>query len=75
MGPELLPTDHNGDIGQDVSAAEAVEVEQHITSMASERNAAVCCTWHRSPAHKAFRIKYNIWINLIQSMNTCPLGH
>lgn len=41
--PKLLPTDQNGDIGQDVSAAQAVEVEQHITRMASECDAAVCC--------------------------------
>lgn len=52
MGLELLPADHNGDISQDVSDAEPVEVEQHVTGMASEFNAAVCCTWHFVHLHK-----------------------
>lgn len=52
MGLELLPTDHNGDISQDVSAAEPVEVEQHVTGMAGEFNAAVCCTCHFVHLHR-----------------------
>lgn len=54
MGPELLPTNHNGDISQEVSAAESIEIEQHVTSMASEFNAAICCTRHIVHLHKNY---------------------
>lgn len=38
---ELLPVHLDGDVGQDVPAAEAVEVEQDVACMARELNAAI----------------------------------
>lgn len=38
---EMLPIDVYGDVGQDVPAAEAVEVEQDVARVARELNAAI----------------------------------
>lgn len=38
---ELLPVHLDGDVGQDVPAAEAVEVEQDVACVARELNAAI----------------------------------
>jgi hypothetical protein len=42
VSAEALTVNLDCDIRQDISAAEAVEVEQNITSMAGELNAAIC---------------------------------
>lgn len=46
MCTELLPVHQDGDIGEDVSAAQPVEVEQHVAGVARELYAAVCCARH-----------------------------
>lgn len=43
---KLLPSYKNGDVGEDVPAPQAIEVEEHVTCMASELDAAVCCATH-----------------------------
>lgn len=42
----MLPVHLYGDVRQDVPAAEAVEVEQDVTCMACELNAAICSRGH-----------------------------
>lgn len=46
MSMKLLPFHLNGDISQDVPAAEAIEVEQNVASMACELNTAICSHGH-----------------------------
>ena len=46
MCPELLPADQDGDVRQDVSAAQPVQIEQNVTGMARELYAAVCRASH-----------------------------
>lgn len=46
MSVKLLSVHLYGDISQDVPAAEAVEVEQDVTCMACELNAAICSRGH-----------------------------
>ena len=42
MSAEVLTVNLDSDVRQDISAAEAVEVEQNITGMAGKLNAAIC---------------------------------
>lgn len=46
MGTKLLSVDQNGDVCEDISAAQPVQVEQDVAGMACELDAAVCCTRH-----------------------------
>lgn len=46
MGSELLPAHHNDDIGQDVTAPEAIKVEKNVTGMAGELDTAVSRRGH-----------------------------
>lgn len=41
MGSELLTAHHDDNISQDVTAAEAIKVEKHVTGMAGELDTAV----------------------------------
>lgn len=41
MGPELLAAHHDDDIGQDITAPQAIKVEEDVTGMASELDTAV----------------------------------
>lgn len=43
---KLLSVDQDGDVGENISAAQPVQVEQDITGMPCELYAAVCCTSH-----------------------------
>lgn len=46
MCVKLSVPDPHGDVSEDVSAAQAVEVEQHVSCMPCELDAAVCCAAH-----------------------------
>lgn len=46
MCSKLLSVDQNRDICKDISAAQSVQVEQDITCMTRELDAAVGCTSH-----------------------------
>lgn len=41
MCPELLPADQDGNVGEDVPAAEAVQIEQDVAGVTRELDAAV----------------------------------
>lgn len=42
MSSELLPVHNDDDIGQDIPASKAVEIEEDIACVAGELDAAVC---------------------------------
>lgn len=42
VGSELLPVHNDDDIGQDIPASKAVEIEEDIARVAGELDAAVC---------------------------------
>lgn len=46
VSSKLLSADKDGDISQDVPAAQPVQIEQNVTRMASELDAAVRCASH-----------------------------
>lgn len=46
MCTKLLPVDQDGDVRENVSAAQPVQVEQDIARMPGELYAAVCCARH-----------------------------
>lgn len=46
MSAKLLSVDQNGDICEDVPTAQPVEIEENITRVACELDAAVSCASH-----------------------------
>lgn len=42
VGSELLPVHDDDDVGQNIPASKAVEIEEDIACMAGELDAAVC---------------------------------
>ena len=55
MGSELLPVHDDDDVGQDIPASKAVEIEEDIARMAGELDAAVCRRGHLESARNRNR--------------------
>lgn len=46
MGSELFPVDDDHNVGQDVPAPQAIEIEEDVVGMSGELDAAVCRRGH-----------------------------
>lgn len=56
---EALPVHLDGDVGQQVPAAEPVEVEQDVARVARELNTAICRHGHSVKLSKGKNHKFN----------------
>lgn len=69
MGSELLPVHNDDNIGQDIPAPKAVEVEEDVAGVAGELDAAVCRRGHRESVRQEHQRRMRIENSQASTLN------